>query len=182
MIAKEPIEYGQARRAIQRLGLNPLLAQLLDTIKRCEVLVLKKKEGNGAGDIADKLVGMLKRLKGWREGKKTEGEPDFIACVDYKGVRTCLGVEIQISARSVQVYQDVVHLRTAVRESKIDACVIVINSDDFAYYLPSRVANLREALKYIAETIDPRDLPLLVIPIEHDGFQTKAVPKRRTRH
>jgi hypothetical protein len=143
---------------------------------------LKKKEGNGAGDIADKLVGMLKRLKGWREGKKSEGEPDFIACIDHDGATVCLGVEIQISARSVQVYQDVVHLRAAFRERKIDVGVIVINADDFAQYLPSRVANLREAQKYIGETIDQRDLPLLVIPIKHDGFQTAAIPKRQTRH
>lgn len=182
MIIEEPLEYGNARKVIERLGLNPLVEQLLTTLKRCKILVLKKKEGNGAGDIADKLVGMLRRLNRWREGKKTEGEPDFIACMDYKGATGCVGVEIQISARSVQVYQDVVHLRTAIRERKIDVCVIVVNSDDFAYYLPSRVANLREALKYIAETIDPRDLPLLVIPIKHDGFHTEAVPKRRTRH
>ncbi len=182
MIAENPIEYGKAQEAIQRLGLSPLVSQLLATIRKCKILILKKKEGNGAGDIAAKLVGILKKRKGWREGKKTEGEPDFIACIDYNGARTCLGVEIQISARSVQVYQDVVHLRTAIRERKIDVGLIVINSDEFAQYLPSRVANLREALKYIAQTIDPRDLPLVVIPIKHDGFQKEAVPKRRTRH
>ena len=182
MISEEPIQYGKARRAIERLGLNPLLAQLLESIKKCKVLIRKEKEGNGAGEIADKLVGTLRKLKGWREGKTSEGEPDFIACIEHNAAQVCLGVEIQISARSVQVYQDVVHLRTAIRDRKIDVGVIVINSDEFAYYLPSRVANLREAQRYIEETIDPRDLPLLVIPIKHDGFQTEAVPKRRTRH
>lgn len=79
MIALEPIEYGNARRVVERLGLVPLLTQLLATIKKCQIFIMREKEGNGAGAIADKLVRMLKGVEGWREGKTAEGEPDFLA-------------------------------------------------------------------------------------------------------
>ncbi|HYS18813.1 MAG TPA: hypothetical protein VET45_17965 [Candidatus Binatia bacterium] len=77
-------------------------------------------------------------------------------------------MEIQFSARSDLLVIDLIHLRKAVVEGKIDVAVLVVPSDKLGVFLTDRGPKMADAKRHVvAARAD--DLPLLVIALEHDG-------------
>lgn len=80
----------------------------------------------------------------------------------------CVGVEIQVSGRSDLVVVDVIHLRKAITEGKIDIAVLVVPSDRLRVFLTDRGPEVADARPHVREARGD-DLPLLLFAIEHDG-------------
>lgn len=92
----------------------------------------------------------------------------------------CIGVEVQVSARSDLVVIDILHLRNAIENGSIDVGVIIVPSDTMAYYLTDRCPSLRETVNALEHSMRGQNLPIVVIAIEHDG-PGAALPKRKRR-
>ena len=89
----------------------------------------------------------------------------------------CLGVEVQVSARSDLVVIDVMHLRDALEDGSIDVGVIVVPSDAMAYFMTDRAPTLRETIIAIETRMKTAHSAIVVLAIEHDGSGA-ALPKR----
>jgi hypothetical protein len=85
-----------------------------------------------------------------------------------RGTRICIGVEIQVSARSELLYKDILHLKTKIVTGDIDIGIIVVPSDRLQSYLPDRTPASSYAKKVIQEQ-DADRLPIVLVEIEHDG-------------
>jgi len=51
---------------------------------------------------------------------QASGDVDWIKCRIVDGVRVCVGVEVQVSARSDLIFRDIVHFQKQMREGEID--------------------------------------------------------------
>ena len=89
-----------------------------------------------------------------------------------------MGVELQISARSDLLTNDLAHLMQAIEIGDIDVGVIVVPSNETAYYLTDRCPRFSYALDHV-NRIKGQFSPLLIMSIGHDGVGA-ALPKRRT--
>jgi len=91
-----------------------------------------------------------------------------------------VGVEIQFSARSDLIVVDIIHLRKALTDGKIDVAVLVVPSDRLAVFLTDRGPKMADAKRHVREA-RADDLPLLIVALEHDGPGTALAkqPKRQ---
>jgi len=156
---------------MRRLGLQPLLAEVKSLVESTTVLVQeRKREGstsfNGAAAIRELLDSTFSKTRTW-ESKKS-GDVDWSKCKVVNGTRVCVGVEIQVSARSELLYKDVLHLKTRIVSGDIDVGIIVVPSDHLQSFLPDRTPSVSYAKKVIAEQ-DADRLPIVLIEMEHDG-------------
>ena len=100
---------------------------------------------------------------GW---KKTQvGGVDWVKDVVLKAGNqvavAALGVEVQVSARSIMLYRDVSHLRESLRNAEIDVGVIAVPDDDLAYYLTDRTPSLKEAIETIRDVKRLISVPII---------------------
>ncbi len=163
--------YDGAENKIQRLGLQPLVEELKALVEATTIRLLeRKREGsesfNGAAAIRELLDATFQATKTW-ESKKS-GDVDWAKCKIVNGTRVCVGVEIQVSARSELLYKDILHLKTKIVTGDIDLGIIVVPSDRLQSFLPDRTPSVSYAKKVIAEQ-DADRLPILLIEMEHDG-------------
>ena len=113
--------------------------------------------------------------------KTQTGGIDWRKCRTIRGVQVCIGVEVQVSARSDLVVIDVMHLRSEIEKGAIDIGVIVVPSDRLSVFLTDRAPSFKETVVAIEERMRADTLPLIVLSIEHDNAGT-ALPKRRKKH
>lgn len=163
--------YDGAENKMRRLGLEPLVDEVKKLIESTTIMVHeKKREGsksfNGAAAIRELLDATFVATKTW-EPKKT-GDVDWSKCKVVNGTRVCVGVEIQISARSELLYKDILHLKTRIVTGDIDLGIIIVPSDRLQSFLPDRTPSISYAKKVIAEQDSDR-LPIILIEMEHDG-------------
>ena len=114
---------------------------------------------------------------GWT--KVQSGDIDWTKCHRANGIQVCLGVEIQVSARSDMLVVDIIHLRKAFVEGKIDAGILVVPSDTLGRFLTDRGPRLSDAKKHV-DFARADDLPLLLLALTHDRAG-QALPKRYRR-
>lgn len=103
------IAYDGASKKIDRLGLQPLVDEVQELLRSTSILLLEKKRDgsksfNGAAAIRELLDATFLTANGW-EPKKS-GDIDWSKCKTVNGTRVCVGVEIQVSARSELLYKD----------------------------------------------------------------------------
>jgi hypothetical protein len=89
-----------------------------------------------------------------------------------------MGVELQISARSDLLTNDLAHLMQAIELGNIDVGVIVVPSNQTARYLTDRCPSFSYAVDHV-NRIKGQFSPLLIMSIGHDGIGD-VIPKRRT--
>jgi hypothetical protein len=163
--------YDGAENKMHRLGLQPLVEEVKNIVTSTRVFVEeRKREGstsfNGAAAIRELLDDAFRRTGTWES--KQSGDVDWSKCKVVNGTRVCIGVEIQISARSELLYKDVLHLKTRIVSGDIDLGIIVVPSDHLQSFLPDRTPSVSYAKKVIAEQ-DADRLPVILIEMEHDG-------------
>lgn len=163
--------YDGAENKMQRLGLRPLFDEVKALVESTKILLKEqKREGsksfNGAAAIRELLDTTFHETKTW-EPKKS-GDVDWSKCKVVNGTRVCIGVEIQVSARSELLYKDVLHLKSRLVSGDIDLGIIVVPSDHLQSFLPDRTPSASYAKKVIREQ-DAGRLPIVLIEIEHDG-------------
>lgn len=158
--------YNGVRERIERRGLGPLLDELRGILQGFTLRVKQARDANGGAAVRKLIDGRFQRAQGWT--KKQTGDVDWTKCITVNGTRVCLGVEIQFSARSDLVVVDLIHLRKAITEGKIDVAVLVVPSNTLGVYLTDRGPKMADAQRHVREA-RADDLPLLVMALEHDG-------------
>jgi hypothetical protein len=162
----EELAYNGVLQKIDRLDLNGLLNEVRQILAGFKVPLLEEKDANGGAELRKRIDARFEAAGGWT-GTAT-GSIDWVKCHSVNGSRICIGVEIQVSARSDLLFRDIVHFRSAIAEGIIDVCVLIVPSDRLCTYLTDRCPSLSDAKRCISESRG-EDLPLLVVAIEHDG-------------
>jgi hypothetical protein len=170
--------YDGAERRLDRLGLRPLWDELLIILSGFKLLIEERRDANGAAAVRGLIDDRFEKAGGWQ--KSQTGDVDWVKCRIVNGTRICLGVEIQISARSDLLIVDVVHLRDQINAGMIDVGVLVTPSNALSVFLTDRVANFSDALKAVERARATDDLPLIVLGLAHGGAGP-PLAKRKTR-
>jgi hypothetical protein len=142
---------------MERLGLTPLVEEAKRLILGTKIRLLEKKRTskenratNGAGALRELLDQSFSHAETWE--RKKSGDVDWRKCKIVNGTRACVGLEIQVSARSELLYKDILHLRTRVVEGNIDLGIIVVPSNRLQSFLPDRTPSISYAKAVIKET------------------------------
>src|SRR5258708_39358274 len=123
------------------LVFSRFLEEVKGLVEATKILVEeKKREGstsfNGAAAIRELLDAKFLEAKTWEQRKA--GDVDWSKCKVVNGTRVCVGVEIQVSARSEMLYKDILHLKTRIVTGDIDLGIIIVPSDRLQSFLPDR--------------------------------------------
>lgn len=173
----EEVAYDGFYEKVKRLGLEGLLAEARHALSGFDLRVLEEKDSNGGAALRELIDARFAGAKGWT--KIQSGGIDWTKCHRANGTKVCLGIEIQVSARSDMLVMDIQHLRTAVIDGQIDVCVLAVPSDALGAFLTDRAPTLSDAKRHV-DIARASDLPLLLIGITHDG-PGAALAKRRKR-
>lgn len=162
----EEVFYNGARERIERLGLTPLIDEIRSALEGFQLLVREQKDTNGGAAVRKLIDSQFDRLGGWT--KKVSGDMDWIKCKVVNGTSVCIGVEVQVSARSDLLVMDMIHLNAAFREGRIDVGLVIVPSDKLSKYLTDRAPCMSDAKKH-AKAARLEDSSLVLLGIEHDG-------------
>lgn len=152
------------------------MLEMQHTLTDFRLLIAEQKNANGAAAIREMLDDRFKRVGGWTAIKS--GGIDWTKCVKMNGARACVGLELQFSARSDLLTNDLTHLMAAIEGGDIDVGVIVVPADKTAPFLTDRCPRYSDALSHV-QRAKGQFSPLVVISLAHDGIG-KALPKRIT--
>jgi len=158
--------YNGAQDRLTRLGLNPLMSEIREIVTGFPLLVEEATDANGGAAVRKLLDQRFATALGWT--KKQTGDVDWTKCLSLDGAQLCIGVEIQFSARSDLVVIDLIHLRKAIVQGKIDIGVLVVPSDRLGVFLTDRGPKMADAKRHVIEA-KVEDLPLVLVSLEHDG-------------
>lgn len=158
--------YNGVLERVTRLGLEVLLSELREILTGFTLEVEERRDANGGAAVRKLIDGRFEQAQGWT--KKQTGDVDWTKCRSVNGTRICVGVEVQFSARSDLIVMDVIHLRKAITDGKIDIAVLVVPSDRRGAFLTDRGPTMADARRHVREA-RADDLPLLLIALEHDG-------------
>lgn len=172
--------YSGAKQKICRLGLSALFLELQDIILNTDIRIKKEQHANSGAVVREGIDSGFKSIGGWDQ--TTSGDIDWIKRIRYNdSILARLGVEIQVSGRSELMIKDILHIRKSIQAGDIDAGVLVVPDDEFAYYLTDRVPCFSYALQFSEDIAkEAQDYPIVLMGIEHDGFSDAALPKKRT--
>lgn len=173
----EEIAYDGFYEKVKRLGLEEILKEARGILSGYELLVLEKKDSNGGAALREIIDERFAAAPGWK--KKQTGDVDWTKCHRANGTEVCLGVEVQVSARSDMLVMDIHHLRTGMAAGRIDVGVLAVPSDALGAFLTDRAPCLSDAKRHV-DVARATDLPLLLIGLLHDG-PGQALPKRYKR-
>ncbi len=162
----EEVYYDGARERIERLGLTALLDEIRSALEGFRLLIKEQKDSNGGAAVRKLIDEQFDRIGGWT--KKISGDMDWIKCKAVNGTRVCIGVEVQVSARSDLLVMDMIHLNAAFREGRIDVGLVIVPSDKLSKYLTDRAPCMSDAKKH-AKAARLEDSSLILFAIEHDG-------------
>jgi len=162
----EEQSYNGVLERVTRLGLEPLLHELRDILIGFTLQVEERRDANGGAAVRKLIDKQFEHAQGWT--KKQTGDVDWTKCRSVNGARVCVGVEVQFSARSDLIVIDVIHLRKAITDGKIDVAVLVVPSDRLGVFLTDRGPSMADARRHVREA-RADDLPRLLIALEHDG-------------
>ena len=121
-----------SKEKIERLGLCPLIHEIKSAITSFRLELKKEVHGNGSATLRELIDGALRDVGDWTN--TASGDVDWIKCRVVDGVRVCVGVEVQMSARSDLIFRDIVHFQKQMREGQIDVCVELLPSDAMSPY------------------------------------------------
>jgi hypothetical protein len=173
----EQIYYDGSRERVERLGLAPLLNEIVVCVESLPLYILEKKDGNGGAAVRKMIDAQFVIAGGWT--KRVSGDLDWAKCKVVNGTRVCLGVEVQFSARSDLIVVDMIHLNKAFREGRIDVGVLLVPSDRLGGFLTDRGPRMSDAKRHV-DAARLQDSPLIVLAVEHDG-SGPALPKQLKR-
>lgn len=173
----EETPYSGFEARTKRLGLGGLVDEVRDVLSDFKLELLEERDSNGGAVLREIIDARFEAKGGWK--KNVAGDVDWLKCKVVNGTSVCLGVEVQVSARSDLIARDVHHLRDAVDDGRIDIAILVVPSDKTSVFLTDRGPFLSDAKKHI-KGARATDLPLLLISLSHDG-PGPALAKRYKR-
>jgi hypothetical protein len=158
--------YNGSERRIARLGIV-MFEERISLLEELPLFISEEKDSNSGAAVRRMIDDRFAASQGWT--KTVSGGIDWKKCITTNASTICLGVEIQVSARSDLVVIDVMHLRDALESGLIDVGVIVVPSDKMAYFMTDRAPTFRETLIAIETRLKTTHSALVVLAIEHDG-------------
>ena len=164
--------YNGFDQKVQRLGLQPMLDEIEDSVTGFQLLVEETRHANGTKSIRETIDHRFEQLGGWTQA--------VVGDVDWTKVDSAdrsVGVEVQVSGRSDLLAVDVLHLHQQLSDGHLDAGVIVVPDDTLSRFLTDRTPNLRTAIRHVESRA--RDMAVQIIAFRHDGTGD-AIPKART--
>jgi len=161
----EEVYYDGVRERIGRLGLTPLVDEIKCALTGFQLLVKEQVHANNRAAVRMLLHAQFDRLGGWT---KASAVIDWTKSKIMNGTRVCVGVEVQVSARSSLLLMDMIHLHSAFREGGIDVGVVIVPSDKLSRFLTDRAPCMSDAKKH-ANAARLEDSSLVLFGIEHDG-------------
>lgn len=174
----ERAEYGGVQARVDRLGLGPLLTEIEDLITGFDLRVKEVKDANGAAAVRKLIDQRFAAIGGWTMTKS--GGVDWTKCKVVNGTSVCVGVEVQLSARSDLLVMDICHLRDAISiGATIDIGIIVVPDDTLADYLTDRIPRFSDAVRHV-RAARAEDFPLLILGIRHDGPGEALLKQKKT--
>lgn len=173
----EEVVYDGVIEKARRLGLDPLLNEVRVIISDFVLRVEERCDANGGAALREMLDKRFSSAMGWT--KKQTGGVDWTKCHSVNGTKVCIGVEVQVSARSDMLVMDIHHLRTAMSVGEIDIGVLVVPSDALSEFMTDRAPCLSDAKRHV-QVARAEDSPLLLVGLTHDG-NGPALPKRVKR-
>jgi hypothetical protein len=162
----EEVYYVGTKERIGRLGLTPLVGEIRSALTGFQLLVREQARANNRGAMRELLDEQFDRLGGWT--KKASGNIDWTKCKTVGGTRVCIGVEVQVSARSDLLVMDMIHLHAAFRDGRIDVGIVIVPSDKLGRFLTDRGPCMSDAKRH-ARAARLEDSSLALFGIEHDG-------------
>ena len=176
----EEIPYNGAIEKVTRLGLTTLLEEVRGIATGFELLVKEETDSNGGAAVRKLIDAQFERATGWT--KKQSGDVDWTKCKIINGTRVCMGVEVQVSARSDLLVIDIHHLRRAIISGQIDIGVLLVPNDELSVFLTDRGPSISDAKRHVAGA-RAEDLPLILMAFKHDGSgpALKKQAKRRSK-
>ncbi len=162
----EEIYYEGARERVERLGLSSLIDEIKEIITGFTLLVQEKSDSNGGAAVRKLLDARFEASGGWT--KKVVGDIDWTKCKAVNGTKVCVGVEVQVSARSDLLVVDMIRLTAAFRDGRLDVGVLIVPSDKLSRFLTDRGPCISDAKKH-AKVARLEDSPLILLAVEHDG-------------
>lgn len=141
----EEYAYDGAKERIPRLGLTPILEELRAILTGFSLRVEEKRDANGGAAVRRLIDARFSRV--WKNA--AAGDIDWTWCHTINGTKVCVGVEIQMSARSDLLVVDVMHLRGALERGEIDVGVLVVPSDRLGVFLTDRGPRMADAKKHV---------------------------------
>jgi len=173
----EEVYYDGARERIDRLGLAPLIHEVKAIASEFTLRVREEVDANGGAAVRKLIDERFQISGGW--SNRTAGDIDWTKCREIDGVKLCVGVEVQVSARSDLLVVDMIHLNAAFRDGRLDVGVLIVPSDKLSRFLTDRGPCISDAKKH-ARAARLEDSPLVLLAIEHDG-PGDALPKQSKR-
>jgi hypothetical protein len=173
----EEIAYDGFFGKTKRLGLLEILEETRRILSGFELRVMEKKNSNGGAALRELIDERFESAVGWK--KKQTGDIDWTKCYRVNGTEVCLGIEVQMSARSDLLVMDIDHLRRGMAEGRIDVGVLAVPSDALGTFLTDRGPCLSDAKRHV-DVARASDLPLLLIGLTHDS-PGEALAKRYKR-
>ena len=158
--------YDGARERIERLGLAPLMVEIKAIISEFTLRVREQVDANGGAAVRKLIDERFQAKGGW--SNRAAGDIDWTKCHEVNGSKLCIGVEVQVSARSDLLVVDMIHLTAAFRDGRIDIGVLIVPSDRLSRFLTDRGPCITDAKKH-AKAARLEDSPLILLAIEHDG-------------
>lgn len=174
----EEVPYDGFYEKTKRLGLEPLVGEVRNLLGAFRLSVLEKKDSNGGAALRELLDARFLAANGWT--KIQSGGVDWTKCHRVNGTEVCLGIEIQVSARSDMLVMDVHHLRLALTRGEIDIAILAVPSDSLGPFLTDRAPCLSDARRHV-DMARATDLPLLLVGLTHDA-PGEALRKRPKGH
>jgi len=123
----EIVFYDGAEEKVRRLGLNGLFEEIKEAVTAFRLIVKPECDANSGGVLRKMIDAQFRAIAGWT--RKTAGDIDWRKCKIVNGTQVCIGVEVQVSARSDLVFRDVVHFRNQMAKGLIDVGVEILPSD-----------------------------------------------------
>jgi hypothetical protein len=162
----EEVYYIGAKERIGRLGLAPLVDEIRSALTGFQLLVSEQVRANNRVTVRNLLDEQFDRLDGWTN--KVPGDLGWTRCKTLNGTRICIGVEARVPARSSLLVMDMIRLRSAFRDGRIDVGLAVVPSDKLSRFLTDRAPCISDAKRH-ARAARLEDSSLVLFGIEHDG-------------
>jgi hypothetical protein len=140
------VYYDGASERIKRLDLSPLIDEIETANTGFELRVREETDANGGAAVRKLLDARFDRVGGWTQ--KVNGDIDWVKCKKINGTSVCIGVEIQVSARSDLLVVDMIHLTAAFREGRLDVGVVIVPSDRLSRFLTDRGPCISDAKRH----------------------------------
>lgn len=122
----DQVYYGGARERVERLGLAPLLSEIVAVIESIPIFVPDKNNGTDRSTIRELIDAEFVAAGGW--SKRGCAGLGWTKSKVVNATRLCIGAEVQFAPRNDLILVEMIRLNKAFIEGRIDVGVLLLPS------------------------------------------------------